>query len=396
MQFSDRASATLDQADALRDRLLDLFVLNDVTVDRPQAGQIRFRGRFLCDLDQCYDELRRRFEEHGFTPLVRKEGQQTAVIAVPVVFAPKPSNWRVNLVLLVLTILSTLFVAAFEEVASSSPPGTDAMALVLSAISNLWLGAPFSAAIMLILGAHELGHYFAARYHKVPVTLPYFIPLPLSIIGTMGAFIRLKAPIKNRRALLDIGAAGPLAGMVFALPILIFGLATSDVVNLPESGGYLLEGNSLLYALAKTVVFGRFLPEGNVDVTLNQVAWAGWVGLLVTGLNLFPVGQLDGGHVAYVLFGERARRFYWPVILTLFALVIVSGAATWTIWIVLIFFLGRNHAEPLDNVTTLDPRRRAIAIFTLALFFLVFVPNPLCTVGPGQAASVCTGFLGGG
>ncbi len=127
---------------------------------------------------------------------------------------------------------------------------------------------------MLILGAHELGHYFAARYHKVPVTLPYFIPLPppFSLFGTLGAFIQLKAPIKSRRALLDVGAAGPLAGFVFALPILIYGLATSPVGPigpLPADGVILLEGNSILYALTKFMIFGQFLPNGNLDVQLN-------------------------------------------------------------------------------------------------------------------------------
>ena len=230
---------------------------------------------------------------------------------------------------------------------------------------------------MLILGAHELGHYFAARYHKVPVSLPYFIPMPFSIIGTLGAFIRLKAPIKNRRALLDIGAAGPLAGFVFAVPILLIGLASSETTTPPESGGYMLEGNSILYALMKIAVFGRFLPDGSEDVLLNQVAWAGWVGLLVTALNLIPLGQLDGGHIAYVLFGRRAKALFWPVIFGLVALTLITSTPTWAVWIILLFFAGRRYAEPLDDVTELDGRRRAIAIFTLALFFLVFVPIPL-------------------
>jgi membrane-associated protease RseP (regulator of RpoE activity) len=254
--------------------------------------------------------------------------------------------------------------------------------------------------MLLILGAHELGHYFAARYHKVPVTLPYFIPFP-SFIGTMGAFIRLKAPIKNRRALLDIGAAGPLAGMVFAVPILIIGLATSSVGPPPETG-YYQEGNSVLYLLAKFVTQGQCLPDhspvcqalapvtdaggggtrATMDISLNQVAWAGWVGLFVTGLNLIPVGQLDGGHVSYVLFGRRARQFFWPAIVGLAVLALLTGASTWWLWIVLLFFFGRSYAQPLDDVTRLDPRRRAIAIFSLVLFFLVFVPVPIQLVLP--------------
>jgi membrane-associated protease RseP (regulator of RpoE activity) len=231
------------------------------------------------------------------------------------------------------------------------------------------------------LGAHELGHYFAARHHNVPVTLPYFIPFPLPPIGTMGAFIQLKSPVKNRRALFDVGAAGPLAGLVFAIPILIYGLWISPIEPLPNAT-YMLEGNSVLYALAKVLVFGQFYPTATQDVFLSSFAWAGWVGLLVTGLNLLPVGQLDGGHVSYVLFGGRARAFFWPVIIGLIVLTFLTGTTTWLIWVGLLFVFGRRHAEPLDGVTELDPKRKALAIFTLLLFFLVFVPIPLQVINP--------------
>lgn len=379
-------SVPLDRVEALRSALDGLFSLTDTTIDYPEAGQIRFRGYFICDPADCYDELRQRFERVGYTPLIRPAQQGVMVLALPTVFDPPPSNWLINLVLFLATIASTLFVGALNE------PGFTG--------TEFWLGWPFSLSMLLILGAHELGHYFAARYHKVPVTLPYFIPFP-TIIGTMGAFIRLKAPIKNRRALLDIGAAGPLAGMVFAVPILFIGLLTSPVGPM-SPGGYYLEGNSVFYLLAKLVVFGECLPSqalvcdllsqvglgsaeavrGAVDVTLNQMAWAGWVGLFVTGLNLIPVGQLDGGHISYVLFGRAARRFFWPAIGALVVLGLVTGTPTWWLWILLLFFFGRSHAQPLDDVTVLDPRRRAIAIFTLLLFFFVFVPVPLQAVLP--------------
>jgi membrane-associated protease RseP (regulator of RpoE activity) len=357
-----KASSALEDVNALSRDIGDLFAIDDATADNPAAGYIRLRGRFLCDPSQCYDELRRRFERHGYTPFIRQEGSEPALFAVPVVFDPPPSNPVINLILLALTILSTLYIGAQPE------PGFTG--------TQLWLGIPFSASIMLILGAHELGHYFAARYHRVPVTLPYFIPMPLSLIGTMGAFIRLKAPIKNRRALLDIGAAGPLAGLLFALPILIYGLSTSPVNPLPSSG-YLLEGNSLLYAFLKYTIFGRVLPSDGMDVTLNQYAWAGWVGLLVTGINLIPVGQLDGGHIAYVLFGRRARLLFWPVILGLAFLSVYTGEITWGVWVFLLFFLGTRHAQPLDDVTPVNSTRLVVAVATLTLFVLVFVPTPL-------------------
>ncbi len=363
-------TVTLEDVAALRQSIADLFSIDDSTIGVPHPGHVRFRGRFMGDPTKLFPTVRSRWEALGFTPQWREQDGEPVLIAIAAVFKPAPANRWVNLGLLLATIASTLYVGA-----ASDPRFTG---------SEIWLGLPFSLSLMLILGAHELGHYFAARHHGVAVTLPYFIPMPISIIGTLGAFIQLRSPITNRRALLDIGAAGPLAGMVFAVPILVIGLMTSEVSPLDPAGGYILEGNSLLYAALKTLVFGRFLPADGMDVLLGPLAWAGWVGLLVTGLNLLPVGQLDGGHISYVLFGRRARLFYWPVLLGLLALGAIVGenVAQWGIWVILLLVLGNRHAQPLDDVTPLDPRRRAIALFSLALFFLVFVPIPLTFVPP--------------
>lgn len=356
--------ASVDKADLIAYDIRDLFSIEDFTVDFPEKDHVRFRGDFLCDLATEFDDLRRRFEKHGYTPMVRQgETGKPILLGIPTVFEPQPLKWKLNLLLFILTIGSTMLVGATDELS----------------IGNFWPGIlsgwPFSLSILTILGAHELGHYFAARYHKANASLPFFIPIP-TIIGTMGAFIALKEPMRNRRALLDVGAAGPLAGLVFAVPILLFGLATSEVGPLP-TGGYLLEGNSLFYAASKVLVLGKFYPVDGLDVSLNQVAWAGWCGLLVTGLNLLPVGQLDGGHMAYVLFGDWSKKFFWPVIIALVAVSFLVGTNMWWLWIGLLFLFGRNHAQPLDDVTPLDPTRRAIAIFTLIVFLLVFVPNPL-------------------
>lgn len=362
---------TYQHVDALRRDVAELFMVYDTTLDYPGKGHIRFRGRFLQDPAVCYDELRRRFERHGFTPTVSEVEGQIEVVGLPIVFEHPGSRWIINLILFIATVLSTLFVGALY------------VAETREQAYQIWRGWPFSVSILLILGAHELGHYFAARRHNVPVTLPYFIPMPFSIFGTFGAFIRLQGPVNNRRALFDVGAAGPLTGLVFALPVLFIGLATSDLVPISPDG--IFEGNSLLYLLAKFAVFGRILPGEGMDVQLNQVAWAGWVGLFVTGLNLIPVGQLDGGHVAYSLFGKRARMFFWPSIAGLGLIVLYSYvrgafAPTWLLWIFLLWSFGRVHARPLEDITELDPRRRALAIFTLALFFLTFVPFPLASL----------------
>jgi membrane-associated protease RseP (regulator of RpoE activity) len=361
---------SLDAVQALRECAVDLFQVWDTTLDEPEVGHVRFRGRFLVDPAVCFDDLRARYEQYGFTPTARPAGEGVALVAIPTVFRATPTNNRINLLLFVATILSTLFV------------GAGYAAETVDEMWQIWRGWPFSLTIMLILGAHEMGHYIAARYHKVPVTLPYFIPLPIPYsFGTMGAVIRLKGPVTNRRSLLDVGAAGPWAGMLFAVPLLLVGLATSPVGPLPQTG-YTMEGNSILYALTKILVYGRFLPSGGLDVQLNQVAWAAWVGLLVTSLNLIPLGQLDGGHIASVLFGDKAKQLFWPIIISLVILVVVTGTTTWILWVFILFFLGRTYAEPLDQVTQLDPRRRLIAILSLCLFVLVFVPVPLQIVGP--------------
>jgi hypothetical protein len=368
MSFYDSPIVPLEKVEALRNSITDLFVVGDTTLDQPNVGYVRFRGRFLQDPADCFDELRQRFEQFEFTPMIRDEDGRIALIGIPTVFNPPESNWIINLVLFLVTIGTTLLAGSFYG------------AETIEEAMQLWRGWPFSLSILLILGAHELGHYFAARYHKLPVTLPYFIPF-ITVMGTMGAFIRLKAPVKNKRALLDVGASGPLAGLIFAVPIFLYGLATSEIAPLPlEPFPY--EGNSIAYILAKLIVFGRMLPSGGEDVYLNQVAWAGWIGLLVTGLNLMPLGQLDGGHISYVLFGKRAQQFFWPVIIMLASLMLITQTYTLSLWLVLLFFLGRVHAQPLDDVTPLDSRRRAIAIISLIIFFIVFVPTPFQTLTP--------------
>ena len=297
---------------------------------------------------------------------------------MPGIYAPTEQKVTINILLFIATIFSTLFVGAAGE------EGFTGM--------QLWLGLPFCISILLILGAHELGHYFMARYHKVDVSLPYFIPMPISIIGTMGAFIRMRSPMGNRRQLLDIGVAGPLAGLVFAVPILIIGLLGSEVSAVTTDQAYILEGNSLLYAGIKLLLFGRILPAGGEDVHLNQMAWAGWVGLLVTGLNLLPVAQLDGGHLAYSLFGKVAKYLFYPIIGCL-VILLVTGATQWAFWLFLLMIFGNRHAVPLDDVTPLDNMRKFLAIGGLVLFLLVFVPVPLTMVDPTNGDSGLVAWL---
>lgn len=358
----------------------------------------------------AYDQLASLLRPLNITPLFRKEKGQHVVILLPGVVRPKPSNTWVNLLLFALTVFSVFLAGTYYTLGGNyqGPPNPDFQTLLPYLLQSVDGGLAFAAALLSILLAHEFGHYLAGRFHHTAVTLPYFIPFPFGAFGTMGAFIQLKEPPKNRRILLDIGVAGPIAGLVVAIPVLLLGLALSEVSSLPTSllpgQGLQIEGNSLLYMFAKYVVFGRLLPApesygglsalaywvryfftgqpiplGGVDVLLHPVAWAGWAGLLVTALNLIPAGQLDGGHLLYVLLGRRSTSLLPVILLSLVLLGLVWPG--WWLWAFLIFMLGRFHAEPLDQITPLDPSRRAVAILGLIIFVLVFTPVPLLAVG---------------
>jgi membrane-associated protease RseP (regulator of RpoE activity) len=328
-----------------------------------------------------------------------------------------------NIVLFILTVLSVMLAGAQPE----GPVPADMWGQILLLAKSILTGWPFAASLMGILLAHEFGHYLMSRYHKTAATLPYFIPMPFSFFGTMGAFIQMQSIPKNKRILFDIGIAGPLAGMVVAIPVLFLGLSLSRIdtvkntsyppeapgvqvkcsspVFLPD-GSYtcadddFIEGNSLFYLGLKYLKFGQLLPApenytgqspllywlryfftgspvpiGGMDVMIDPIAFAGWAGLLVTALNLIPVGTLDGGHITYALFGEKIRKAYPFVIGILVAMGFV--AQTWWLWAVLLLWLGRVHAEPLDQITELDPRRRALGWFAILLFILVFTPVPM-------------------
>jgi membrane-associated protease RseP (regulator of RpoE activity) len=356
-----------------------------------------FEGTLLLDSELAYDKLDAQLAGVRHLALFRPakpapgEAPNPAVqhaihIITGRVNTAPPRPWWPNLLLFIATFLSVLYVGtilAIAQIANSDP--VLAQQLADRIILEMWRGLPYALSLMLILGSHELGHYFAARRHKLGVTLPYFIPLPIiSPFGTMGAFIQLRQPMKNRKMLLDVGAAGPLTGMLFAVPILLIGLA--QLQPAPTTPGGVYEGDSLLYAGAKILTYGHFVPQNGQDICINcsQLAWAGWTGLLVTALNLIPIGQLDGGHVLYSLIGERARRLYFPFLIGMVVLVFLTDV--WIIWVALLLFFGRVYATPLDMITPLDNRRRWIAIIALVVFVLIFVPVPLQPVADTNQA----------
>lgn len=306
---------------------------------------------------------------------------------------PKPRKHWLNAVLFAATTI-TVFVTGAGVASVQDLSETPLLELVQR-------GASFAVPLLSILLFHEFGHYIAARLHRVDASLPYFIPLPpgISPFGTMGAVIAMRGRIRSRNALLDIGASGPLAGLVVALPVLAYGLSLSTVGPNPASH-YMQEGQSLLYLAFKRAIVGP-IPEG-YDVQLHPTAFAGWAGLFVTMINLLPWGQLDGGHVAYALFGTRQNRFARWIRLSLlplflynlavFALpvvlhrsrlpleIAVSNSLFWLVWFFVTGLIARFSGGP-DHPTTepgeLSPARRVIAVITLVFFFLLFMPTPI-------------------
>jgi membrane-associated protease RseP (regulator of RpoE activity) len=416
---------TLPETEVFTSIVSRVFNVEEVTLGDPKQGYfLRYRGELTRDSEEAYDQLAAALLPYNITPLFRIDGERQTILLMNGTIHPKPGRVWINILLFILTLLSVLFAGAMYSY--SGPLPDDTLGQVWTLITHLWVGWPFAVSLLSILLAHEFGHYFVGRARGAAVSLPYFIPLPVSMLGTMGAFIQLKQLPKNKRALFDLAIAGPLAGLVVAIPVLILGLALSSVgttqdssytktantmdicqnsANIGETyscaGDNLLEGNSLLYLGLKYILKGKLLPSpasydlppllywiryiftghpipvGGQDVMLHPVAWAGWAGLLVTFLNLIPAGQLDGGHVVYALFGQRVRKVF-PVFLVIILLLGFFWSGWW-LWAFIIYLIGRSHAEPLDQITQLDTRRKTLAVVILVIFLLVLTPVPYVT-----------------
>lgn len=285
-------------------------------------------------------------------------------IAVP---AAERGSWPiVNVLLFAATLVTTTIAGALNA------------DVPLHELGSRWSeGLAFSVTLMSILLAHEMGHYLFARAYGVQATLPFFLPGPPLLIGTFGAFIRLRSMPRDRRALFDIGAAGPWAGFVIALPASWYGLTLSEVHRLPPIGSGTWFGDSILFKLLVHGTVGS-IPQG-YDIFLHPIALAGWFGLFVTSLNLLPIGQLDGGHVVYSLFGARHRVIARAFLFALLGLGFL-GWSGWFLWAVLVTVAGIDHPPTPDRVTQLDPARRGAGYATLALFVLTLVPVPIAFV----------------
>ncbi|HZP48990.1 MAG TPA: site-2 protease family protein [Vicinamibacterales bacterium] len=294
------------------------------------------------------------------------------------VWQPRPKFqdrvW-LHVLLFLLTIATTTLVGA-DHYASFVSDFTSRPIVVDTALfaRGLW----YSVTILAILGCHELGHYVACRYYDVDASLPFFLPVPISITGTLGAFIRIREPIPQKRMLFDIGIAGPLAGFVVAVPALFLGVWMSHVVAVPPDFSGFELGEPLLFKLAERVIWGPI--QDPYSLNLHPVAFAAWFGLLATALNLFPIGQLDGGHISYAVLGPRSTYVTVASIAIAIALA-AKFSSSWIVWtglmVVMLIMFGPRHPRVFDEEVPLSRSRKILALIALLIFVLCFTPAPI-------------------
>ena len=286
----------------------------------------------------------------------------------------KPRRW-VHLSLFLLTLATTTLAGSAHYLGFHSNFGLNEVTLPWTTL--LTGGGWYSFTLLSILGAHEFGHYFACRYYHINASLPYFIPAPLPLTGTLGALIRIREPIRTKPMLFDIGVAGPIAGFIVACPALLIGIAFSRVTELPADFSGLSLGEPLLFQFVTWLFWGS-LAEGQ-SLNLHPMAFAAWFGLLATALNLFPAGQLDGGHISYAAFGRRSTLVtYATVVLTIF---LAFWSRSWLLWaflmIAMLLMSGPNHPRTQDENLPLDDTRRIVAYVAFAIFLVCFTPTPI-------------------
>jgi membrane-associated protease RseP (regulator of RpoE activity) len=327
------------------------------------VGDHMISGKIYEPLAQNVQAIRNYFEEKGYAAIFEKQGGHHLIrFGLAMEQTTKKSKPIINIILLVATVFTTLLVGSINR-------GGNPFVHILDLIK----GIPFSFSIIVILGSHELGHYLMARRQGVDATLPYFLPIPHPLVGTMGAFIRIKSIIPNRNALIKVGVAGPLVGFLVALPVTIVGLKFSTLQAVSGNKGGIALGSSLLFHFLSKLFFSN-VPNG-YDVMLHPVAFAGWLGFFVTALNLIPVGQLDGGHIAYAVLGKFQRI----IMIVVVAVMVLLGLRWpgWYFWAVLTLLLGLRHPKPQDEITPLGTNEKILALVALIILILTFMPVPI-------------------
>ena len=344
----------------------------DITGRKAVGDIFQFEGRLKGETDATFQQIREAFAGEAVTPMLLEGAENDVrVLVLPEKMAAQAAerpNWGLHWLLFIATIATTTWAGALHA-------GVN----LLQQPARFAVGLPYSLGLLLILGAHELGHYFTARAHSIRVTPPYFIPVPFAL-GTFGAFIKIKSLTPNRRALFDVAVAGPLAGLVFAIPAMLIGLRYSEVIpgNLPAATGYagVNIGSSVLLACLAKLSLGASVLQGN-HLLLHPLAFAGWLGLIVTALNLLPIGQLDGGHMSHALFGSHNARGISMVAMAglfLLALFVWQGLMFWAF--IVFFIAGTRDAPAANDVSPVGLPRKALGYFTFLLLLLIIVPVP--------------------
>jgi membrane-associated protease RseP (regulator of RpoE activity) len=353
-----------NQIRAIREALQDILEISAIYHTR---REIFIQGRLYSGTYpfSASDDWKRiitdRLSSLGFSvDFDRNENQVVLHIIRPEYKSQEPFPWT-NLILFLLTVFTTFAAGAMMK-------GENFISNPLL-ILNGW---SFAVPLLLILLCHEFGHYIESKKSGIKVTLPYFIPGP-TILGTFGAVIRSKSPFKNRKNLLDVGAAGPIAGFVVAVVMVILGLSYSQVVETVPQGSITL-GDSLIFKLLSFLVL-KDIPEGH-EVLLSPTAFAGWAGILVTMLNLLPIGQLDGGHIIYALLGKRQKTIALITVLVLIPLGVFLWPG-WLVWVILILIIKLGHPPTLNDQIPLDRKRRIIGWTAMFIFILSFTPVPI-------------------
>lgn len=378
----------------LSEALSDLLVIRKTEpAQRGGSGAVVFTGQLIGSAESLYDTLVSRFGAIGYTPMLERYHDEDVVIALPGLIRARTRQfpWWLHLGLLIVTAFSTI--ASGAQFAGYPTPRI-IRALFTHFQPDYLLeaaraGLPFAFTLMLILGVHEMGHYTAARRHGVNVTLPFFIPLPIiGVLGTLGAVIFIRSPFTNRKSLFDVGISGPLAGFVVALPAFVIGLLL-PAFSRPNSGfavfRLLFSGEGVFQGLGMPPLLqwaGSAVIKGDLTriVVEHPVALAAWFGVLLTVLNLLPIGQLDGGHVMYTLFG----RFAWVIAVATFAGLVFLGLTVFSSFLfyaVLALLSGLRHPPPGNDITPLDPVRKVLGVGTIGLFLLIVTTTPFIIRG---------------
>ncbi len=296
------------------------------------------------------------FEEFEFAEPIRKKFQH---------------NWFLNISLFFLTLASTTFMGTLWVGNLKPYVNLKELFIQITAINTILKGLKFSIPLLLILLAHEMGHYLACRKYRVDSTLPFFIPVPFGV-GTLGAFIKIKEPFPSKRVLFDVGVAGPIAGFIASIPFAVIGIWTTNIVYFTPQEGDIFMQDPLLF---KILIYLKFGSIPNETMVLNPFIFASWIGFLATMLNLLPFGQLDGGHIIYSLFGRFQRKIVFPLYLILLILGIYWLG--WFFWAVIIILMNPFHPRIWDEALPIDRKRKIVGIIVLLIFILSFMPVPV-------------------